>query len=93
MTPEVITALSQGGSAVLVIAVVSIFLNYMEKADKRNQEFIKEQRLMSNEAIARLAEEIKAINTNVILTKELLIKHETNVESRLPNTGQLRAQP
>lgn len=91
MTDAAITALSQAGSAGLVIIVVGLFLRHLETMDKRNQEFIREQRTASNEALARLAEEIKTLSNITHETRNIVVRHDAQVESRLPvpRTGPL----
>lgn len=81
MLPEsAITLLLQVPLAGIVVLVVVLFLKYLEKAEDRNRQFIKEQREANNIATARLAEEIKIIAQEVGSLKTLMIEHNTRSE-------------
>lgn len=65
----------------IVVLVVFYFLKYLQASEERNKEFIKEQREQNNIAIGRLAEEIKMISKEVVITREAQIGFQARMDT------------
>lgn len=76
MSEQVWNLLLQIPLAGVVVLVVVVFLKFLDKMLTQFMNFIKEQREANNEALLRLAEEIKEI-------KEALVKRIDKVEDAI----------
>jgi hypothetical protein len=65
--------------AAIVVAVVWIFLKYLEKSEARSQQFIKEQRDANNLSIRALADEISKITTELKGVAIEVVKMDTSL--------------
>lgn len=55
------------------------------KRDHEWREFLREQREANNAAMARLAEEIKAISGVLASVQALMVSHDTRVQAAMPD--------
>jgi hypothetical protein len=84
MSESVINLFMQAPLAGVVVIVVVVFLQFIKgynqsmmtfltNQQETNHQFLREQREQSNEAISRLAEEIKAVGQEVAQVKGVVI--------------------
>jgi hypothetical protein len=96
MAETTLNLLMQIPLAGIVVVVVLLFLNYLNKAEDRNRTyfkeieerslvFIREQREANNLATARLAEEIKSITLRVEALTVCFQKHDEHVRLSFEN--------
>lgn len=56
----------------------------MERRDSEWREFLKDQRQQNNEALGRIAEEVKSATRMVAVNQSLIVEHDKNFQEILP---------
>jgi len=93
MTEATITLLLQIPLAGVVVVVVVLFLKflrdyytamiaYLGDQEKATHSFLREQREQTNEAVGRLAEEMKGVAQEVARLNGVIIAHDTASKTR-----------
>ena len=62
-------------------------IDYLKNQEQATQEFLREQRMQTNEAIGRLAEEMKGVAQEVARLNGVIISHDTASRTRAESHG------